>query len=1229
LKSRVLAEPILVGREHELEELQLFLDSAVAGKGATVFVSGRAGTGKTRLVNEFLNSARQKNETAVLTGWCLSNADVPYFPFIEAFSAYYSTLNEKNDYASPQQNQIQASSGDWERVGNEESDLNSWLKMPEKSGSTKIPGYLSPQALKDQTFAAVTKALLGISLDRPIVLFIDDLHWADSASLALLHYISRFIVSRRVLVLATFRSEDLNPDSQGHPHPLVEALRLMGRENLFKEVKLSSLDRTDVSLLAENMIGGHVQSELAEKLASESQGNPLFVVESLRMLSEKGSLVQENNRWRLSIDELGIPNKIKDIILRRVEVLKPNQRKLLDLASVIGAKFDPELLGVLLGQDVLEVLESLSGIAKSTSLVICEGNYYRFDHAKCRDTLYEEISPLLRKAYHGRIAEKLEAGWKDKKLPLSDLAFHYSQAENREKAIKFALAAGEEALSLFCGTEAINHFKYVLEATADAIGYADERATALEGLGDGLYARARCADATKVFEQLSSSAKSDLVRLRALRKAMYTAALQGDLSHARKLAVKAVENPQLDRLENARVHMNKGIITAYVKGRKEALPLIEESLRIFEEEYSLPDVAEALIWFVSTFGADGQLENALAAALRSCELAEYMRDLNKQHIAHTYLDIGFMVFGLLREAQESNLESFKIAEKVSDPISLAWEESIGYWAKTSILQGMAQERLISGFSSESMGNFGTGTKIKFFLGSLFSGALSEFKRSLKAAVIEALKGAECAEQTDSSYAQAINYTELVKLYAELGDMEQSEKYHQKMAKLISETSIAEIQYVYSGWLFSEAVFFSSKRQWKEANQFYEEFLEREKKTGEPPLAFQAALRLSYGMALLQQKRFAEAKLHFEEAKRIMDNLENRFAHFNIQAHLIAPIKVEVGKDFNMRLDIVNVAKNSGVLLRVEGLVPADFKVTDTQPHFDVQQCSIDMEKKTINSFRDQAMTLTVQATKEGTFNLNPRVIYLDDLGETKTFMSKPVIITAQPAKPAFEAVPGRVSTGFHELDKLLFGGIPENYAVILTSSSTDESQILIKRFLDAGVKAGEITFYITEEPNKGKSIAEQYPSTFQLFICNLQADTVHQDLPNVFKLKGVESLTDIDIALMKAFRKLNSSTIGSKRICIEIVSDVLLQHHAINTRRWLGALLPTLKSEGFTILAVVDPQMHSAEEVQAIMGLFDGEIRVTERENSKGAERVLKIRKLLNQKYQENEIVLTKEKLSQ
>ena len=411
LKSDVLAEPVLVGRERELEELQSLLNSAVEGKGTTVFISGEAGSGKTRLANEFLRVAKQKKGVAVLTGGCLSNAAAPYLPFVEAFKSYF--VQEKNVH-----------------VKDDVMEISAWLTGVKQAEKTGKYGSLSPQAWKDLTFAAVTKALSAISAEEPVILFIEDLHWADSASLSLLHFIVRNISSERVLVLATFRSEELTVDAEGYGHPLAEELRLMRREKLIKEIILSNLNHARVTEVAENMIGGCINNEFAAKLAEESRGNALFVVESLRMLFENGSLFEEDGQWRLSVDTLGIPDKFKDVILRRLSLLKFNQRRVLDAASVIGERFDFELLSVVLGQDSLDVLEALNSISRLTSLLRVEESFFRFDHAKSRDAIYEEIALPLKRGYHRRVAEKLESTSKDGKLHLSEIAFHYAEAED-------------------------------------------------------------------------------------------------------------------------------------------------------------------------------------------------------------------------------------------------------------------------------------------------------------------------------------------------------------------------------------------------------------------------------------------------------------------------------------------------------------------------------------------------------------------------------------------------------------------------------------------------------------------------------------------------------------------------------------------------------------------------------------------------------------------------------
>jgi hypothetical protein len=195
-----------------------------------------------------------------------------------------------------------------------------------------------------------------------------------------------------------------------------------------------------------------------------------------------------------------------------------------------------------------------------------------------------------------------------------------------------------------------------------------------------------------------------------------------------------------------------------------------------------------------------------------------------------------------------------------------------------------------------------------------------------------------------------------------------------------------------------------------------------------------------------------------------------------------------------------------------------------------------------------------------------------------------------------------LTTGNQDLDWLLGGGIPESYAVALTSYSCDEKGLLIEGFLQSGVKKGEATFYVTIDLSVAKSLADEYPSDFCLFLCNPQADALVGNAPNTFKLRGVENLTDISIALTSALRRLDPEGKVPRRICIDLISDVLLQHHAVQTRRWLTGLIAELKSKRFAILATLDSQMHSPEERHAILGLSKVRLAFTKR----NAERLFK-----------------------
>ena len=1172
MKSGRLADSVLVGREHELEALQQSLDLAVKGKGTTVFVSGEAGAGKTRLTQEFLEIAK-KMGVAVAAGWCFCNSAIPYFPFLEAFDAYFGSGSEE-EYIGLQQPGAQIGFVNPTQVGNEAQGITALLsgtQQLEKLGSSQT---LHPQAWKDQTFAAVAKTLHWMSTREPLILLLEDIHWADSASLALLYYVARVIRSERILVLATFRSEELTTDAEGHPHPLAETMRLMRREELFTEVSMSNLDETSISKMTSNIVGGNLSPELVEKLSSESRGNALFVVESLRMLLERKSLVEESGQWHLAVDKLGIPNKIKDIILRRLAILNFNQRRVLDAASVIGEKFDADLLSVVLGQDSLEVLETINQIARSTSLVCVEENYYRFDHAKSREALYEEIPIPLKKGYHSRIAERMEKTSKNGRLPLGDLAYHYAQAGNEEKAVKYSLAAGQDSLARWSNDEAIKQFTYVLQSAGEESEHSRERISALEGLGDAYYAKSMYKQATETFELLSNVG-TGVVKLRAFRKAMDAAFFQGNFLHLEELVEKAEDYSALDRLESARVQINRGrlnlMLRRLTQNPLEILEKVERRLQVFEEEYALWDTALGWLELGNVAGSiAGEIEKSVAAYLRSIALFDELGDLRWQ--ARVRLRLA-SAYPTIVEAIDLFSKTIELFEKIGDV-------------------GMLAEAHAS-------------SEIAFEAGG-----------DLEEAVLRSLKALEYAMKTDSTWGLAIAYASLVRLYTRLGDQEHGEEYFQKLMSLPPESVHPGTQS-----FLSLAVFFAGKSQWTESDRYFKKYTERGG-AGSKILGIE-----SHAWALDRQGKVEEAKEKREEAKRLHEGLKKKFAHTNIVAGLMAPWKVVAGEEFEMRVDLVNVSREPGLLVKAEDLIPSDFEVTALMDHFSLENGTVEMKKRRINAFQVETVKLKVKTSKPAIYTINPNVHYIDEMGEKKNSKPNSITITVQAAEPKYEALPGRIPTGYVELDASLLGGLPERYAVALTAPSTDERQQLIRRFLEAGANAGEISFHVTADAANTKILAEKYPLNFYLFVCNPQVDSMIQNTPNTFKLKGTENLTEIDIAITKAFRTLTLADPKLKRACIEILSDVLLQHHASVTRKWLSELLPILKSKGFTILAVIDPGMHTAEETQAVLNLFDGEMRISEKETPKGTKQTLKIKRMRGQKYLENELTLNKETL--
>ncbi len=351
-------------------------------------------------------------------------------------------------------------------------------------------------------------------------------------------------------------------------------------------------------------------------------------------------------------------------------------------------------------------------------------------------------------------------------------------------------------------------------------------------------------------------------------------------------------------------------------------------------------------------------------------------------------------------------------------------------------------------------------------------------------------------------------------------------------------------------------------------------------------------------------------------------LEN-FEGARIQASISEFQPGIAGENFNLDLHIVNVGKKAVLLSQIDEILPKGFELVAKPDYCQFEDSYINLKNKRLDPLMTEEIKIVLRSYNKGSFEIHPKITYVNETGHQLLCMLEPITIEIS------ESLLNRIATGYEELDKLLIGGIPETYPVILTSPFCDERDLLIKRFLKAGVENGEIVFYLTVKQDEFVRLAQEHKSNLYLFMFNSYADKTIRDSPNIFKLQGVEKLTDISISLTKALRELREPENIGKRVCIEIVSDVLLQHQAVQTRRWLTELITELRARGFTTLAVINPLMHPPQDVHAILGLFEGEIALEERKTTKGLRKVLKIKRMYNQRYLDNELPIRKEKLAE
>ncbi len=428
-----------VGRDAELDALRGACDDAVSGRSRLVLVLGEPGIGKTRLVEEVTGYAAVRG-AQVCWGHCYEGeVGVPYLPFVEAFRSYVRGHDDDRLLAE---------------LGNEAPEIATLVsELRQRFPDIPVPTALDGDAERLRLFDGVATFLGNAAREHPIVIVLDDLHWADKPTLLMLQYLARNLHHERVAIIGTYRDVDLD-----RQHPLADTIAALRRERLYERIVLRGLTRDSVKDLIE-AIGGQETPELfADTIYRATEGNPFFVAEILRHLVDTGALQFVGGRWTGTAESVAenLPEGVREVIGRRLSRLSDDANAMLTVAAAMPGGFSLPIVGAVTGTSEDRVLDLLDEALEAQ--VVRERSQragtYEFAHALIRQTLYGELSTPRRVRLHRQIGEALEGlpgATADSQLP--ELAYHWFQAApsgHVEKAVDYAKRAGDRAARRGC-----------------------------------------------------------------------------------------------------------------------------------------------------------------------------------------------------------------------------------------------------------------------------------------------------------------------------------------------------------------------------------------------------------------------------------------------------------------------------------------------------------------------------------------------------------------------------------------------------------------------------------------------------------------------------------------------------------------------------------------------------------------------------------------------------------
>ncbi len=622
-----VAQGVFVGRQQEMGELKAALEDTLSGRGRMMTLVGEPGIGKTRTSQELATYAGLRG-VKVLWGRCYEEQGVPpYWPWVQAIRSYVrDTEPEKLS------TEMGAGAADIAEVV---SDVK-----------TQLPGLqpapqLEPEQARFRLFDSITAFLKSASQSRPLMIILDDLHWADKPSLLLLQFVVRELSNGRILLVGTYRDMELS-----RQHPLAESLGELTRERAFQRVLLRGLSQEDVGRFIEVAAGVQPEDALVNAVYTQTEGNPLFVTEVVRLLVQEGQLGQAQRTSGRQTESwtVRIPEGVREVIGRRLNRMSERCNDTLTMASIVGREFEFSQLKALvedLSEDMLlDVLEEALAARVIEEMPDSIGRY-QFTHALLQETLMDELSLTRRVRLHARIAESLEAMYGDDvESHAEELVFHFEQAQailGTEKLVKYSVSAGDAALSTWAIEEGRAHFELARNLLTDdtdgrtkaevLFGYARAR-SALPSEGEFQRCLDLMAEAYQAFKSVGDYQGAVSVA------AQLTINVIRFSSGADVLLRDSLQHAAENSPEKARILALLGHVTYFQAGsEEEASQALDESLKLANDLNDKPVQALVLAVQSEMSARNLNFDDARSKSDQAINLAAQVGDSNSATLA--------------------------------------------------------------------------------------------------------------------------------------------------------------------------------------------------------------------------------------------------------------------------------------------------------------------------------------------------------------------------------------------------------------------------------------------------------------------------------------------------------------------------------------------------------------------------------------------------------------------